>query len=110
MQPERAAVGDQARQRVDELAEVDALERGGEPGVAVEQDHDPRQRLGVRALRGTRRARRRRRARQLLPALERLAEVREEPLDALLVLAEDDAPQCGSASSAISPRVAKSRP
>ena len=45
---ERPSLGDEPRQRVDQLAEVDALEGGGEARVAVEQHEDARQRLGVR--------------------------------------------------------------
>jgi hypothetical protein len=85
---ERPSVGDDARQRVDQLAEVHALERGGEPRVAVEQHHDARHRLarlrrvvGESERAGTRELR--------LAPLERAAEEREQPLDALLVLGAD---------------------
>ena len=90
VEPERATVADEPWQRIDERAEIDALERGGERGVPVEEDQDPRQRLGVRKLAVVGEREDAGAREQLLPALERLAEIREESLGPLLVLAADD--------------------
>ena len=109
---ERAAVGDEPRQRVDERAEVDALERGDEAGVAVEQDDDARQRRVRRraVVLGEREdaARARRACFRALdrPPQQREAAARRAPRPR----PRRRAPQCGSASSDARPRVAKSRP
>ena len=111
VEPERAPVANEARQRVDQLAEVDALEGGGEPRVPVEQDEDPGQRLrvgGGAVLREREHAAARE---QQLATLERPraggAKSRAVRSSSSPPITE---PQCGSASSACSPRVAKSRP